>query len=72
MKKLSVQKLETIKGGQGQGGVPFTILFNQGCGPLLPNLNGYAASAAALVNAGVFGAPLIVNLGTNNGLVCPG
>ena len=68
MKKLS--NLESIKGGQ-IGGVPFWALINPGCGPLLPNLNGYFASAAALVNAGVWGAPLIINGGYNNGQACP-
>ncbi len=69
MKKLQLQKMETIKGGQG---VPFTQLVNPGCGPLLPNLNGYFNSANALINAGVFGAPLIINGGGNNGQACPG
>ena len=66
MKTLT--NLENIKGGQG---VPFWGLINPGCGPLLPNLNGYYASAAALINAGVFGAPLIINGGGNNGQACP-
>lgn len=69
MKNLSIEKLESIKGGAG---VPFTVLETNGCGPVYPNLNGYESSIAALINAGVFGAPLIINQGTNNGMVCPG
>ena len=64
MKKMNVKKLECIKGGQG---VPFTVLINNGCGPILPNVNGFINSGAALANAGVFGAPLIINGGGNNG-----
>jgi hypothetical protein len=67
-KSLTLSSIENIKGGQG---VPFWGLINPGCGPVLPNIYGYFASAAALYNAGVFGAPLIINGQGNNGQVCP-
>lgn len=69
MQKLNLNQMQGVKGGQG---VPFTQIVNNGCGPLLPNLNGFFNSANALVNAGVFGAPLVINGGGNNGAACPG
>ena len=60
----TLMNLENIKGGQG---VPFYGLINSGCGPFWPNYTGYWASAAALINAGVFGAPFVWHGLTNPG-----
>jgi hypothetical protein len=55
-----------LVGPTGSPGVPFFELLTPGNGPSAPNLHGFEQSGNASVNAGVFGAPLVIHVGPSS------